>query len=100
MEEMLAQENAELQEEMQEVMREIDRVNRERDEQRRKYDQVIRNKDDIVNQFNYNNDLLRQEIREMRSCLRLEQLEQELSQVKVNNVREDKKKIQLQEELR
>jgi hypothetical protein len=92
---MLAQENAELQEEMQEVMREIDRVNIERDEQRRKYDQVIRNKDDIVNQFNYNNDLLRQEIREMRSCLRLEQLEQELSQVKVNNVREDKKKIQL-----
>ena len=85
---------------MQEVMREIDHVNRDREEQRRKYDQVIRNKDDIVNQFNYNNDLLRQEIREMRSCLRLEQMEQELSQVKVNNVREDKKKVQLQEELR
>ena len=44
---------------MQEVMKEIERVNRERDEQRRKYDQVLRNKDDIINQFNYNNDVLR-----------------------------------------
>ncbi len=97
---MLAQENAELQEEMQEVMKEIERVNREREEQRRKYDSVIRNKDDIINQFNYNNDVLRQEIREMRSCLRLEQMEGDLSQVKVSNVREDKNKLQLQEELR
>ena len=32
LEEMLAQENAELQDEMQEVMKEIDRVNKERDE--------------------------------------------------------------------
>jgi hypothetical protein len=64
---------------MQEVMREVERVNREREEQRRKYDSVLRNKDDIINQFNYNNDVLRQEIREMRSCLRLEQMENDLS---------------------
>ena len=38
LEEMLAQENSELQDEMQEVMKEIERVNKERDDQRRKYD--------------------------------------------------------------
>ncbi len=100
LEEMLAKENVELQEEIQEMMREVDRVNREREDQRRKYDAQIRNKDDIVNQFNYNNDVLRQEIREMRSCLRLEQMEAELSQIKATNTREDKNKTQLQEELR
>jgi len=97
---MLAKENAELLEEIAEVQREVEKTNREKDEQKRRYEGVIRTKDDIVNQFNYNNDLLRQEIREMRSCLRLEQLEAELNSIKASNAREEKNKQQLQDELR
>ena len=89
---MLAKENADLMEEIAEVQREVEKTNREREEQRRRFEGVIRTKDDIVNQFNYNNDLLRQEIREMRSCLRLEQLEAELNSIKASNAREEKNK--------
>jgi len=70
-------------------------VNRDKEGQRLKYDAQIRGKDDIINQFNYNNDLLRQEIREMRSCLRLEQMESELNSIKVSNIRDEKNKLQL-----
>ena len=38
LEEMLAKENSDLQDEIQEIMRQIDQVNRDKDEQKRKYD--------------------------------------------------------------
>lgn len=82
------------------MLRQIDQVNRDKEEQRRRYEGQIKGKDDIINQFNYNNDVLRQDIREMRSCLRLEQLEAELNSLKASNARDEKNKLQLQEELR
>ena len=36
----------------------------------------------------------------MRSCLRLEQMESELNSIKVSNIRDEKNKLQLQDELR
>ena len=46
------------------------------------------------------NDYLNQEIRELRSCLRLEQLETDLNKLKAENARCDDKKGVLQSELR
>jgi hypothetical protein len=51
-------------------------------------------------QFQENNDLLRQDIKELRGCVRLEQLEVELSQLKTGNEREFQAKARIQEELR
>lgn len=81
-------------------MREIDQVNRAREEQNRKYSSVLQNKESALEQILYSNDLLRQEIRETKSCVRLEQLEGELVQQKLQNDKDFGKKARIQEELR
>lgn len=99
-EDMLAKESADLQDDVQTLIREMDRVNKERDDQRRRYDAQIKAKDDIIVQFANSNELIKQEIREMRSCVRLEELEKELNSLKNGNFRQQEQKGISQEELR
>lgn len=82
------------------MMKEIDRVNAERDENRRDYDGQFKEKEDIIQRVMTSNDYLRQEIRELNSCNRLQQMETELNKLKAENARCDDKKGVLQSELR